>query len=81
MRTDFDKTRSSVFTEELQSALTPGVNTELGNFRATIAAYWNGTIIPKDKPGKGGGGYGAGTAVLAKLVATIKAHAKAQGWK
>jgi hypothetical protein len=55
------------------------VNTELGNFRATIAAYWNGTIIPKDKPGKGG--YGALTAVLAKLVATVKAHAKAQGWK
>ena len=60
--------------------LTPMVMAAQTNFNNQLLNIWNNTIGPADTPGGGGGGYAAGTAVLAGLIAAVEAYRIANGW-
>ena len=63
-----------------RTQITPNVNALVNTFWTTVVTRWNTIIGSTDRPGAGGAGYAAGAAVLAGLIARVRAYATTKGW-
>lgn len=61
-------------------ALKAKVNQRFNLFVTQVKNKWESEVMPKDKPGYGGGAYAAGQAVLNQIIGEVLVFADQQGW-